>query len=52
MPLNNQEFEDESLLGTEGNKGEDADIRFFDIEYSCEECDYRWRTKQKASLSE
>ncbi|MBU1077264.1 MAG: hypothetical protein KKH98_08225 [Spirochaetes bacterium] len=31
---------------------EEEEIHFFSIEYKCEDCDYRWKTKRKASLSD
>ncbi len=30
----------------------EEEIHFFPIEYKCEDCDYRWKTKRKASLSD
>lgn len=50
-PLEEDEEElDEKEAGEEDEEEEEQ--RFFNIEYKCEDCDYLWREKQKADLSD
>ena len=57
MPLHEDEDqnEDEILINTEEEVEEEPaeeEVHFFPIEYKCEDCDYRWKTKRKASLTD
>lgn len=61
-----EEYEDDDLLNTEikaheeeseeeeNEEGEEGDeeIHFFHILYMCDDCNYRWKAKRKASLSD
>lgn len=51
MPIYDQEHEEETFIDMDGRQ-EEQEIHFFDVEYICEDCDYRWKTKKRASLSE
>jgi len=50
MPLNDEEFEDNNYLYDKHH--EEEEIHFFYIGYMCEDCDYRWKAKRQASLSD
>ena len=51
MPLYDEECEEDNLLNLEKSIEEEG-IRFFNIRYMCEDCDYKWKTKRQASLSD
>lgn len=49
-----EDTEEEELSGSDDaeEKEEEDEHRFYTIEYKCEDCDYLWREKQKAHLSD
>ncbi len=51
MPLNDYEDEDACNTGA-GGQSEEDEIHFFHIGYMCDDCNYRWEAKRKASLSD
>lgn len=51
MPLD--EYEDDDFYNTEvKGKTEDEEIQFFHIGYMCDDCNYRWKAKRKASIND
>lgn len=52
MPLSDKEYEDDNLSEMESPKEEEEEIHFFHIGYMCEDCDYKWKAKRKAFLSD
>ncbi len=51
MPLYDEEYEEDNLFNLEKPPDED-EIHFFNINYMCEDCNYRWKAKRQASLSD